>query len=94
MLCLITIYLCLAAVGSVFVDLFICYPFHYNWSLDYEEQGLGRLLETRNAFMKIHPTALIDATTHLGNDVEIGAYTVVGPHCSVGSGTGSGAAGS
>lgn len=37
--------------------------------------------------MKIHPTALIDATTHLGNDVEIGAYTVVGPNCSVGSGT-------
>jgi len=39
MLYLVTIYICLAATGSVFVDLFICYPIHYNWSLDYEEQG-------------------------------------------------------
>jgi len=39
MLYLITVYICLAATGSVFVDLFICYPIHYNWSLDYEEQG-------------------------------------------------------
>jgi hypothetical protein len=39
MLCLVTVYLCLAAIGSVCIDLFICFPVHYNWSLDYEEQG-------------------------------------------------------
>jgi len=39
LLCVVTVYLGLAAVGSVFVDLFICYPIRYNWSLVYEEQG-------------------------------------------------------
>jgi UDP-N-acetylglucosamine acyltransferase len=37
--------------------------------------------------MKIHPTALIDPTTEVGDGVEVGAYTVVGPHCSLGRGT-------
>ncbi|CAD0114990.1 unnamed protein product, partial [Aureobasidium uvarum] len=39
MLCLVTVYLGLALAGSFFIDLFICYPIHYNWSLDYDEQG-------------------------------------------------------
>jgi hypothetical protein len=39
MLTLVTTYLCLAAVGAIFVDLFICRPIHYNWSLVHEEQG-------------------------------------------------------
>ncbi|KAH0286297.1 hypothetical protein M436DRAFT_86321 [Aureobasidium namibiae CBS 147.97] len=39
MLCVVTVYLVLAAVGSVCLDLFICFPVHYNWSLDYEKQG-------------------------------------------------------
>lgn len=39
MLCVITVYLGLAAIGSVCIDLFICFPVHYNWSLDYEKQG-------------------------------------------------------
>jgi hypothetical protein len=39
MLCVVTVYLCLAAIGSVCIDLFICFPVHYNWSLEYEEQG-------------------------------------------------------
>jgi hypothetical protein len=39
MLCVVTVYLCLAAIGSVCIDIFICFPVHYNWSLDYAEQG-------------------------------------------------------
>jgi len=37
--------------------------------------------------LKIHPTAIIDPTTEVGNDVEIGAYSVVGPNCMIGDGT-------
>lgn len=37
--------------------------------------------------MKIHPTAIIDSSTELGEEVSIGAYTVVGPNCSIGAGT-------
>ncbi|KAI4726511.1 hypothetical protein E4T49_05744 [Aureobasidium sp. EXF-10728] len=39
MLCAVTVYLACALTGSFFVDLLICYPIHYNWSLDYDEQG-------------------------------------------------------
>jgi UDP-N-acetylglucosamine acyltransferase len=35
----------------------------------------------------IHPTAIVDAGAQLAADVEIGAYTIVGPHVSVGAGT-------
>lgn len=35
----------------------------------------------------IHPTAILDPSVRLGADVQIGAYTVVGPHCSIGEGT-------
>ncbi len=37
--------------------------------------------------MNIHPTAIIDPTAQIGEDVEIGAYTVVGPHCAIGDQT-------
>jgi UDP-N-acetylglucosamine acyltransferase len=36
---------------------------------------------------RIHPTALIDAKAELGNDVEVGAYAVIGPHVRIGEGT-------
>lgn len=36
---------------------------------------------------RIHATALIDAGAQLADDVEIGAYTVVGPHVHIGAGT-------
>jgi UDP-N-acetylglucosamine acyltransferase len=35
----------------------------------------------------IHPTAIIDPTANVEHDVEVGAYTVIGPYCSVGTGT-------
>lgn len=36
---------------------------------------------------KIHPTAIIDPSAHIGDLVEIGAYTVIGPECVIGDGT-------
>ena len=36
---------------------------------------------------KIHATAIIDPSTELGEDVEIGAYTVIGPNCTLGART-------
>ncbi len=36
---------------------------------------------------KIHPTAIVDPAAHLENDVEIGAYTLIGPDFSIGAGT-------
>lgn len=35
----------------------------------------------------IHPTAIVDSQTELGEDVEIGPYAVVGPHVHIGAGT-------
>lgn len=32
----------------------------------------------------IHPTALVDASASLGNNVTVGAYSIVGPHCIIG----------
>jgi UDP-N-acetylglucosamine acyltransferase len=37
--------------------------------------------------MKIHPTALVDPAAQLGEEVEIGAYSVVGPDCIIGDRT-------
>ncbi|KAI5199186.1 hypothetical protein E4T38_07114 [Aureobasidium subglaciale] len=43
-----TVYIFLAAIAAVLVDVLLCVPVHYNWSLNYDEQGLsefmGRLL--------------------------------------------------
>ena len=36
---------------------------------------------------RIHPTALVDAKAELAADVEVGAFSIVGPHVSVGAGT-------
>ncbi|MEW6678707.1 MAG: acyl-ACP--UDP-N-acetylglucosamine O-acyltransferase [Pseudomonadota bacterium] len=36
---------------------------------------------------RIHPTALVDPAARLGEDVEIGAFTVVGPDVEIGAGT-------
>ena len=36
---------------------------------------------------KIHPTAIVDPAAQLENDVEIGAYTLIGPDVSIGAGT-------
>ncbi len=36
---------------------------------------------------RIHPTALVDPRAELAEDVEVGAYTVVGPHVTIGPGT-------
>ena len=35
----------------------------------------------------VHPTALVDAGAQLASDVEVGAYSVVGPNVSIGTGT-------
>ena len=37
--------------------------------------------------MNVHPSAVVDPSSELGADVEIGAYTVIGPHCTIGAGT-------
>lgn len=36
---------------------------------------------------RIHPTALIDASAQLGDDVEVGPWVIIGPQCTVGNGT-------
>jgi UDP-N-acetylglucosamine acyltransferase len=36
---------------------------------------------------RIHPTAIVDAKAQLAEDVEIGAYTLIGPEVSIGAGT-------
>ena len=37
--------------------------------------------------MKIHPTASIDPSATLGDDVEVGAFTIVGAEAVIGDGT-------
>ncbi len=36
---------------------------------------------------RIHPTALVDPQAQLADDVEVGAFTTIGPHVKVGEGT-------
>ena len=36
--------------------------------------------------MSIHPTAIVDSNAQIGHDVEVGAYSVVGPHVTLGDG--------
>ncbi len=36
---------------------------------------------------KIHPTAMVDPAADLDDSVEIGAYSIVGPHVQIGAGT-------
>ncbi|WP_293229469.1 acyl-ACP--UDP-N-acetylglucosamine O-acyltransferase [Paludibacterium sp.] len=36
---------------------------------------------------RIHPTALIDPSAELAEDVEVGAYSIIGPHVEIGAGT-------
>lgn len=37
--------------------------------------------------MAIHPSALIDPKANLDSTVEVGAYSIIGPHVSIGAGT-------
>jgi UDP-N-acetylglucosamine acyltransferase len=37
--------------------------------------------------IKIHPTAIVDASAKLGADVEIGAFSIIGPQAVIGEGT-------
>jgi UDP-N-acetylglucosamine acyltransferase len=37
--------------------------------------------------MKIHPTAIVDPKAELADDAEVQAYSIVGPHVQIGSGT-------
>ena len=36
---------------------------------------------------RIHPTALVDASAQLGDDVEVGPWAIIGPQCTIGNGT-------
>src|SRR5437016_2231708 len=36
---------------------------------------------------RIHPTALVDATAELAEDVAVGAYSIVGPQVTIGPGS-------
>jgi len=36
---------------------------------------------------RIHPTALIDASVQLGDQVEVGPWVIIGPQCTIGNGT-------
>ena len=40
-----------------------------------------------DAMARIHPTALVDPKAELAADVEVGAYSIVGPHVTIGAGT-------
>jgi UDP-N-acetylglucosamine acyltransferase len=37
--------------------------------------------------VSIHPTAIVDPSARLGEDVAIGAYSVIGPNCEIGDAT-------
>ena len=37
--------------------------------------------------VRIHPTALVDPSSQLGDDVEVGPWAIIGPRCTVGRGT-------
>jgi UDP-N-acetylglucosamine acyltransferase len=37
--------------------------------------------------MRIHPTAIVDATAELASDVQVGPYAVIGPYVKIGEGT-------
>jgi UDP-N-acetylglucosamine acyltransferase len=37
--------------------------------------------------MKIHPTAIVDSHAELDGDVEVQAYSIIGPHVQIGAGT-------
>ncbi len=37
--------------------------------------------------MAIHPTAIVDPAAELDSSVEVGAYTLIGPHVKIGAGT-------
>ena len=37
--------------------------------------------------VRIHSTALVDASAHLGEDVEVGPWSIIGPQCTIGNGT-------
>jgi UDP-N-acetylglucosamine acyltransferase len=37
--------------------------------------------------VRIHPTALVDSSSQLGDDVEVGPWAIIGPQCTVGRGT-------
>ena len=37
--------------------------------------------------MLIHPTAIVDPKAQINSSVEIGAYSIIGPHVSIGAGT-------
>jgi len=37
--------------------------------------------------MNVHPTALVAASARLAADVEVGAYSIIGPHVSIGQGS-------
>jgi UDP-N-acetylglucosamine acyltransferase len=36
---------------------------------------------------RVHSTAIVDPSAELGDDVEIGAFAIVGPNCSIGEGS-------
>jgi UDP-N-acetylglucosamine acyltransferase len=40
-----------------------------------------------NSTSAIHPTAIIDPSSELADDVRVGAYAVIGPNCVIGAGT-------
>ena len=42
---------------------------------------------SRSPRSRIHPTALVDAGARLADDVEVGAYSIVGPEVTIGAGT-------
>lgn len=37
--------------------------------------------------MKIHPTAIVDPKAELASDVEVGAFSIIGPHVKIGEGS-------
>ena len=36
---------------------------------------------------RVHPTALVDASAELAEDVEVGPFAIIGPNCRIGSGS-------
>jgi hypothetical protein len=47
-----TIYITIALVVSVFVEIFICFPVQKNWSLDYNKQGQSAWNSLPNFFIQ------------------------------------------
>lgn len=50
-------------------------------------QSSCSLSSSKSVRARIHPTAIVDEASQIADNVEIGPYTIIGPHVKIGNGT-------